>query len=97
MSDTKYISNKRALVNLYKDILCWWPAYAFLYNIVYQQQHKNRDQKSYPCFPSKGSEKNIRSCKLSKYYCKYLHFTLFLPTNYYSEVKLKIIKSLVEK
>ena len=38
--------NKRALVNLYKDVVLVTCVR------IFQQQHKNRDQKSYPSVPS---------------------------------------------
>ena len=40
------MSNKKALVNLYKDCVGDLRT-RFLYDIVYQQQHKNRDPKYY--------------------------------------------------
>ena len=37
------MNNKRTLVNLYKDIVLVIHRTHFLYDIVYQQQHKSRD------------------------------------------------------
>ena len=43
------MNNKRTLVNLYKDnaLVNGDPSTHFLYNIVYQQQHRNRDINSW--------------------------------------------------
>ena len=42
------MNNKRALVYLYKDIVCIGDLCThFLYDIVYQQQNKNRDSNAY--------------------------------------------------
>ena len=42
-TNLKQINNKRTLVNSYKDIKLVTRLCIFCYDIVYQQQHKNRD------------------------------------------------------
>ena len=42
-TNLEQINNKGTLVNLYKDFVLLTRRMHFLYNIVYQQQHKIRD------------------------------------------------------
>ena len=53
------INNKRTSVNLYMDIVLVTRRTHFLYDIVYQQQHRSCDSNAYL---SDGSHKNLLSC-----------------------------------